>query len=105
MAGQELRKIVTWQEGFSDRGFGTRIEFEGPGWGVERYEIFPESERSILEMGLDVVSKHRLNYINWVVLMVKAARKQRTSQMVGVPIEATFEKGMLKSWRILEEVL
>lgn len=37
--------------------------------------------------------------------LLAAAKKKDVSELVGVPIEATFDGMMLKEWRVLTEVL
>lgn len=51
----------------------------------------------------------RINILGQAVMRVNAllvkAKKNNLDQLKDVPIEVTFEGNMLKSWRILEEVI
>jgi hypothetical protein len=37
--------------------------------------------------------------------LLKAAKREHVGQLVGVPVEVTFDGNVLKDWRVLEEVL
>lgn len=36
---------------------------------------------------------------------LRAANKQHVAELVGVPVECTFDGNILKSWRVLEEAI
>lgn len=46
-----------------------------------------------------------VDIVKYISDLLAAAKKTSVNKLVGVPIEAEFEAGVLKSWRILEEVL
>lgn len=71
-------------------------DFKGT-WGIERSEHAKWSEEDrVRQLGEAVI---------FLRDTLKAAGKQSVDQLIGVPIEAVFEGNMLKSWRVLEEVL
>lgn len=42
----------------------------------------------------------------WIGEILTAANKKTVDELVGVPVEVTFEDGLImKSWRVLEEVI
>lgn len=105
---KELGKISRASFGFGgyqDAQFGLSLEFAGEGWGcgtfagwwADRSELakWGEGERMI------IWSDMNLKIIRWL----REAKVNDVSKLVGVPVEITFEDRMLKSWRILKEVL
>lgn len=50
-------------------------------------------------------SKRNDETVRYVDGLLKAAKKQSVSELVGVPVEVTFDGMCLKSWRILTEVI
>ena len=73
-------------------------DFKGGAWGSNRHEVSKWSEES------------RVTDIGEACLFVRdlltKAKKQSLHDLIGIPIEATFDDYIrLSSWRILEEVL
>lgn len=71
-------------------------DFKGA-WGIERSDYAKWSEDD------------RLRSLGEACMFLKGllekSHMQDVSQLVGLPIEATFDGTLLKSWRLLEEVL
>jgi len=94
--------------GYQDAQFGLSIVLEGSEWGTSSFKG---------EWSLDIdCSEHckwteedRSNgyaeVVRFLNKTLKDAKKQHVDELVGVPIEAEFEGVILKSWRILTEVL
>jgi hypothetical protein len=92
--------------GYQDAMLGFSFVLEGDHWGVSDFwghwagspgdnakwtyedqtQKFAEASRAVLEL-------------------LKKARVNRLEDLSGIPIEITFENNVLKSWRILTEVL
>jgi hypothetical protein len=66
-------------------------------WGVERTEHCRWTEDDRLRQLGEVCVR--------LAALLKSARKDDVSRLPGTPVEATFDGNMLKSWRVLEEVL
>lgn len=66
-------------------------------WGIERSEFTKWSEEDRLtEAGKAAMTLARL---------LQKARKYAVQDLVGLPVEVTFEGNRLKDWRLLTEVL
>lgn len=66
--------------------------------------------RGVLALELSFTGKAwgcdwRVYDLNEITDTLTAAKVDRISKLTGKPVECTFEGGVLKSWRILEEVL
>ncbi len=92
--------------GYQDACIGVSFMLGGEGWGVgdfwgswfikrSDYCKWTEEER-ITDLGKTVMRLHQL---------LADAKKEKVSELKGVPIEITFENRTLKSWRVLSEVL
>jgi len=104
-----LGKIVSCEfghGGYQDACIGVSFSLGGDSWGVgdfwggwyidrSDYCKWTEAER-ITGLGEAVMRLHKL---------LADAKKEKVSQLKGVPIEVTFEGMSLKSWRVLTEVL
>lgn len=92
--------------GYQDAQLGLSLTFEGKGWGVSDFQGMwsgPPSESSKWTLG-----EQGDNFADVVRLLGKTlteARKRHVGELVGTPVEVTLEGNMLKSWRVLTEVL
>jgi len=66
-------------------------------WGIERSERSEWSEEERLRLLGETVMK--------LGAMLTASHRTDVTQLVGVPVELTFDGNLLKDWRLLEEVL
>ena len=108
---KELGKISSCyigRGGYQDAMIGLNLGFSGKGWGVgtfiggwdtsitvDKHTQWTEEDRA--KQFADVIYK--------VDELLRQANKYKVEDLVGVPVEISFESGTLKSWRILEEVL
>lgn len=109
---KELGKIKSVQfgiGGYQDAMIGIHFDLGGYGWGVM-------TNKSALDCS---IVKHNENckwsekdrskqydeIMRYVSDLLNKAKVKTIDKLTGIPIEATFEEGVLKSWRILEEVL
>ena len=82
----ELGKISRADYGINDRGWlGLTLTFSGKSWGVGTFIPHNKTEE--------------------LVQRLKDAGKINMPELVGVPVEVTFEGNLLKDWRVLTEVL
>ena len=87
----ELGKIDNIKFGLGgrdDSDMGLSVTLTGKGWGVSdfKYSTSPDF------------------YTHLKILLTKA-KVLHIDQLKNIPVEATFENKLLRSWRILEEVL
>jgi hypothetical protein len=92
--------------GYQDCQIGLSLTFSGQGWGcnwfvgawaTSRSEYTKWSEEDRLRDAGQAAMK--------LVEILNKTKKGDVSQLVGVPVEVTFEGNVLKDWRVLEEVL
>jgi hypothetical protein len=78
--------------GYQDAQFGLSLTIGGPNWGTGDFHG---------------AWGNRPHHADWSLLRdtLTKAKKHSVDELVGVPIEATFDSMRLTSWRILEEVL
>lgn len=92
--------------GYQDAMLGVTFDLGGDGWGVmdhrgawavecSEHAKWTEEDR-LRELG---------QMCMFVNALLAAAKKQKFKDIVGVPVEITFEGNLLRSWRILTEVL
>ena len=101
-----IQKAAFGWGGYQEVMIGLSITFGGKSWGcgdfkgawgVERTEFSQWSEEDRLrQLGEACMFLRDL---------LKSAGKTSVEQLVGTPIEATFEGTKLVSWRVLDEVL
>lgn len=73
--------------GRDDRTFGIIFNLESQGWNVcEERSIYSDQD------------------IQWLNKLLEDAKVREITDLVGIPIEATFDGCLLHSWRILTEV-
>jgi len=82
----------------SDKTSWGVVDFRG-GWGLE---LKADSRTQWEEADRNAVFAETMRFINELLIKAKV---DDISKLVGIPIEATFGDGMLKSWRVLEEAI
>lgn len=101
-----IERITFGWGGYQDAQFGLSVTLSGKGWGVGSFRGAWGIKRSD---GAEWTEEDRLKELGETCLYLRdlltAAKKQTVDQLVGAPIEATFEGNKLSSWRILDEVL
>ena len=112
MDGKMLGRITKATFGFGgydEAMFGLSLTFTGGGdgsWGCGHFEGPWSMEPSEHTQWTKESQIKQMYEACWLLkdTLVKAKKKD-VSQLVGVPVECTFEGNLLKSWRVLEEVL
>lgn len=82
--------------GSESEHWGVNTEWQGH-WAIERSEHAKWTE----EARIEALGKA----FQYLGRLLHDAKKTNVNQLVGVPIEATFEGMVLKDWRILKEVI
>lgn len=109
MLRKKLGKIASakfgWG-GYQDVQFGLSVTLQGESWGCDDFKGFWGHERP---SGAEWTEETRIIKLGETCLFLrdtlKAAQKQTVDQLVGVPVEVTFNGNLLYNWRILSEVL
>ena len=106
---QWLGKITKAEFGFGgydDAMIGLSLTFEGSGYGTSSFKGTWSIERSERAMWTEEDRVQEIFEAVWLLKdTLSKAKKKHVGQLVGVPVEVTCEGNMLKSWRVLEEVL
>lgn len=106
----KIKKVMLGMGGYQDAMLGFCLELGGESWGVHTpfsgtwcpgivdvtaHTKWTEEDRTrLLSEAMKLVGE-----------TLRKAKCTDISQLVGVPIEAEFEGMVLKSWRVLSEVL
>lgn len=106
---KELGKIERFEiglGGYDGAMFGMSVTLSGKGWGVQDFDGTwshkPDEHHKWTEQ--DQI-EHWGKMCRRVVDLMRQAKVQTAQELVGIPVEVTFENLKLHSWRILEEVL
>lgn len=103
---KKLGKIKKVYLGLTDGRLGLQFELGSDCWGVMTNWLGAWHKRS--EHAKWTVQDQK-NALGEAFLelgdILEKAKKRDVSQLVGIPIEATFDGMVLKDWRVLEEVL
>ena len=91
--------------GYQDAMVGFSLSFESGGGGVSTFEgSWPLTE------DVPVAQRHSREKLAIAAVLrltetIQKAKVHNVSELVGIPVELTYDGQMLKSWRILDEVL
>ena len=106
---EQLGKIISAEFGFGgyrDTQFGLSITLGGDSWSVSSFWGFWGEEPSPhAKWSKEDQVRHLGETSCRIRDLLHAAKAQHVSELVNKPIAATFEGNVLKSWRILAEVL
>lgn len=106
---KELGKIQRFEigmGGYDEAMFGMSVTLGGQGWGVGDFDgTWSHKPDHNHKWTVEDQSKVWSDMCRRVLDLMKKAKVKTTAEMVGIPVEVTFEGNKLSSWRILEEVL
>ena len=92
--------------GYQEAMLGIWFTFEGKSWGCSTGEGTwahkPDAHTKWTEAEQDAIFAKTFRYIGE---LLKAAKVDDVAKLRGVPVEVTFEGNLLRSWRVLTEVL
>ena len=95
--------------GYQDCCIGLHITLEGKGWGTCTSKDAWDKNLITWSKSCKWTERERLEQYSEILCYISdllfKAKKTSVDQLKGIPIEATFDGTILKSWRILEEVL
>ena len=106
---QSLGKITNFKLGTRESRFGAHFTLETTTGATQSSECFwSPSEIKISEYTKwteEDRDKEMVKFLRWLNKLMHDAKATDINQMVGKPIEVTWNNNMLSSWRILTEVL
>lgn len=95
--------------GYQDVMFGISVNLGGDSWGVTDFKGFWSPAHMKRSDGAQWTEADRkaaiLEAFLWLDQLMKNAKVTDANKLVGIPVEVTFDNMMLKSWRVLTEVL
>lgn len=102
----QIQKVAFGWGGYQDAMIGLSLTLGGKSWGVGDFKGAWGIDRSDY---CKWTEEGRLRQLGEACMflrdLLQKAKKQTVDELVGIPIEATFDGNILKSWRVLEEVL
>jgi len=106
MKDKRLGKIKRIELGFIDNsriGIFYELGSDSEHWGVNSDKAFSNTEPN------GYSKEERIKFLGetimWVNNLLISAKKNKLSELVGIPVEVLFEDNKLATWRILEEVI
>lgn len=110
---KEIGKIQSLRVGHGGRDdcmFGVDVVLAGSGWGVVDFKGMWSAARmgpppEYAKWGEAERDASIVDTFRWLDQLLKDAKVRDVRDLVGKPIEATFDGNMLMSWRILTEAL
>ena len=106
---KELGKITRFDVGmggYDDAMFGLSVTFSFQGSGVQDFiGTWAHKPDERCKWTLKEQGDYWADMCRNIIELLKKAKVKTTTEMVGIPVEVTFDGNRLSSWRILEEVL
>ena len=95
--------------GYQECMIGLHVTLEGKGWGVGATESAWDAEKIKHTVRCKWTEKDRnkqyAEIMRYVSKLLKQAKVDSIDKLKNIPVEVTMDGNLLKSWRILEEVL
>jgi len=102
----KIQKVTYGMGGYQDAQFGLTLTLGGEGWGVGTFRGQWASPPSPSAQWTEESRKTAFgDDAIWLIDIMTKAKVTDVSRLAGIPVEVTFDGNMLKSWRVLEEVL
>jgi len=102
----KIQKISFGKGGYQDVEIGVSFTLGGKAWGVNDFWGTFSDERPEFALWTE---ENRIKTLGETVMrlnkLLKDAKKRNIVELLNTPIEATFEGNLLKSWRVLTEVI
>lgn len=102
----QIQKATFGWGGYQDTMIGLSVQLGGKSWGVADFKGMWGTEHT---KNCKWTQQDQLRQLGEACMFLRdvliKAKKQTVDQLVGVPVEVTFDNNTLKSWRVLEEVI
>lgn len=105
MDGKFLGKIERARLVREDGRFGFVFDLSSAGGSTTDARVVWETRPDRAQWTLQERADQMAHIMARVMLIMAEAKKHDFAQLTGVPIEVEFDGNMLKSWRVLTEVL
>jgi len=105
----KIKSAVFGLGGYQDSMIGLHLDFGGEGWGVSTTKSAWDSNIIKHTESCQWTEEHRdaqySDIVRKVSDILKDAKVDSVSKLIGKPVEITFDGTTLKDWRILTEVI
>ena len=102
----KIQRISVGLGGYQDAQIGVSVTLGGEGWGVGDFRGAWAIERSDYCKWTEKDRRNELgDTMMWLLGLLQDAKKSTVDELNNVPVEVTFDGNILKSWRILTEVI
>jgi hypothetical protein len=101
----KIRKIKIGPGGYQDAMFGITFELGNSGWGVIDFWGSWETRSEHATFSEEDWRKTHLESYFRLMKLMKDAQVTDAMDLVGTPVEVTFNGMSLASWRVLTEVI
>jgi hypothetical protein len=103
----KIKSVSFGNGGYQDAMFGVSFELGGDGWGVGDFKGAwgPGIDSKNCKWTETDRSNEYAQTMRFIASTMTKARVNEIHELVNIPIEVKLDGNMLKSWRILEEVL
>jgi hypothetical protein len=101
-----IKEISFGFGGYQDAQFGLIVVLGGKNWGVNDFKgAWPFMPKEGAQWTVEDRNAAMVETVLFIRDRLSQAGKQRLEQLVGVPVMCNFDGPLLRSWRILDEVL
>lgn len=101
----KIQNVRLGNGGYQDAMFGISFTLGGEGWGVQDFWGTWETRSEHAKFSqVDWEEIHLQTYMK-IKELLRTAKVTDITQLKGIPVECTFDGNLLKSWRVLKEVL
>lgn len=101
----KLQKVKLGDGGYDDAMFGVSFTIGGDGWGVQDFWGMWQARSSSAQYTQEKFEQSHADTYTKIRELMKSAKVRDFNDLVGIPVECTFDNGLLKGWRVLTEVL
>lgn len=91
--------------GYQDAQFGLSVTLGGDGWGVSDFHGAWATHSANCKWSVEDQRSSFADTAEFIRGLLKDANVMSIDKLKGIPVEVSFERMTLKSWRILKEVL
>lgn len=102
----KIKRFDVGLGGYDDAMFGMSVTLGGVGWSVHDFDgTWTREPDSHCKWTQEDQTEHWGKVCRRVADLMAKAKAKTCEEMIGTPVEVTFNGNALHSWRILEEVL
>ena len=105
----KIKRVHVGRCGYQDAMLGIAFELGGEGWDIGDYKAFWDASTIECSSSSEWTEADRgrkyEEVMRYISDLLDKAKVSKVSELEGMPVEVTTEDRVLKSWRVLTEVL